>query len=88
MYAYTPDNIYQIYFLKLLFENQQPVLIAGPQGSGKSSNLLRHFSTLSSDKFILNTINLTAFTSANRVQQKIMSKIDRSKFCTNISQFF
>lgn len=77
IYVHTSDNTYQHYFLKLYQQNQKSSLIIGPPNSGKTALLMHYLSKIPADNFILNVIHLTDSTSANRVQQKIMSKIDR-----------
>lgn len=71
------ENARQIYFFKLFIQNQEPTLLVGPRGSGKTRSLLRYLSQLPSDKYIINLINSSGHIKANRIQAKVMSKIDR-----------
>lgn len=67
----------QMYFLKLWFQDQQPSLLLGPVGNGKTATMLHYLSHLPTEKYISNIINLSHYTSARNVQEMIMSKIDR-----------
>ncbi|XP_065213419.1 dynein axonemal heavy chain 3-like [Planococcus citri] len=79
LFIYTSDNAMQMYFLKLWFQDQQPSLILGPPGNGKTATMLHYLSHLPTDKYISNIINLSHYTSAENVQEMIMSKIDRRR---------
>lgn len=77
VYVTLNENAYQIYFLKLFIQNQEPTLFIGPQGSGKTRTMLHYLSQLPSEKYLTNLINLSEHIKSNRVQAKVMSKIDR-----------
>jgi len=66
-----------MFFLKMYLSNAFPVLVVGPTGTGKSAITLNYLMSLSNDKYIANVINFSARTTANQIQDVIMSKCDR-----------
>lgn len=56
-----------------------PILLIGPTGTGKSATILNFLKDLPKDKFIMNTINFSARTSAQQVQDLVMGKLDRRR---------
>lgn len=55
------------------------MIIIGPTGTGKSSTILNFIKELPKDKYILNTLNFSAQTTAQQVQDFVMSKLDRRR---------
>lgn len=60
-------------------QNNIPLLLIGPTGTGKSATILNFLKELPKDKFIMNTVNFSARTSAQQVQDLIMAKLDRRR---------
>ena len=73
----TAETARQEYFLKVCLEHNVPILLMGPTGTGKSVITNSFLSYLPTEKFIVNTINFSARTTASQTQDVIMSKVDR-----------
>ena len=56
-----------------------PLLIVGPTGVGKSAVTNNFLVRLPKERFIANSVNFSARTSANQTQDTIMSKLDRRR---------
>lgn len=56
-----------------------PLLLVGQTGTGKSATIANFLRDLPKDKFIMNSINCSARTSAQQVQDMVMSKLDRRR---------
>jgi len=59
--------------------NRIPMLVIGPTGTGKSATILNFVKELPKDKYILNTLNFSAQTTAQQLQDSVMSKLDRRR---------
>lgn len=57
----------------------KPILLVGPTGTGKSAIALNFLRALPGDRFQLNTLNFSARTTAQQVQELIMAKLDRRR---------
>lgn len=57
----------------------KPILIVGPTGTGKSATVINFMKDMPKEKFTLNTVNFSARTTAQQVQELIMSKLDRRR---------
>ena len=66
-----------LYFIRLFLQNQEPILIVGPGACGKSKTLQHYLRQQSADKYIANVINLSGHADVNRIQSKVITKIDR-----------
>eukprot|EP01135_Chromosphaera_perkinsii_P007265 Nk52_evm73s745 gene=Nk52_evmTU73s745 len=75
----TVETARQVYLLDLFISHGQSLLIVGPTGTGKSAITQRHVNQLSTEKFIPITINFTAQTQANAVQDLLLSKLDKRR---------
>lgn len=73
----TDETAKQQYFLQLLLKNEIPLLFVGPTGTGKSVIVLDYLIHLPKEKFLVNVLNFSARTSANNVQDIIISKLDK-----------
>lgn len=56
-----------------------PILLVGPTGTGKSATIMNHLRDMPKDKFILNVVNFSARTTAQQVQELVMTKLDRRR---------
>ncbi|XP_076366412.1 dynein axonemal heavy chain 3-like isoform X2 [Tachypleus tridentatus] len=75
----TDETVRQMFFLNMYLTNEIPMLFVGPTGTGKSAitnNFLVH---LAREKYIPNSINFSARTTAGQTQDIIMSKLDRRR---------
>lgn len=75
----TKENGCITYWSNHCVQNNIPLLIIGPTGTGKSSTIVNFLKDLPKDKFIMNTVNFSARTSAQQVQDLVMSKLDRRR---------
>lgn len=75
----TKENGCIIYWANHCVTNGIPLLLVGPTGTGKSATILNFLKDLPKDKFIMNTVNFSARTSAQQVQDLVMSKLDRRR---------
>lgn len=75
----TKENGCIMYWANHCVNNGIPMLLVGQTGTGKSATLLNFLKELPRDKFIMNTINFSARTSAQQVQDLVMSKLDRRR---------
>lgn len=78
----TAESARLRYFLDLHLRNEQPTLVVGPTGTGKTAIInafLLSPSALEHDKYITNSIGFSARTSAAQTQDLIMSKLERKR---------
>lgn len=75
----TKETGYIINWLNQCISICKPILIVGPTGTGKSATVLNSMKEMPKEKFVLNTINFSARTTAHQVQDLIMSKLDRRR---------
>lgn len=75
----TKENGCVNYWANHCVSNGIPLLLIGPTGTGKTATILNFLKELPKDKFVLNTVNFSARTSAHQVQDLIMAKLDRRR---------
>ncbi|XP_069937012.1 dynein axonemal heavy chain 3-like, partial [Cherax quadricarinatus] len=75
----TAETARQEFFLRTCLDHDVPLLLLGPTGTGKSAHTNATLVNLPKEKFIINTINFSARTSAGQAQDIIMSKVDRRR---------
>ena len=73
----TSETARQDFFISALLQNEVPLLLIGPTGTGKTAQTMAFLGNLPQDKYIVNTINFSARTTADQAQDVIMSKVDR-----------
>lgn len=73
----TIDTIRYNYLVEAYMNKRQPVLLVGPVGTGKTSTVQKALDALDKDKFLLLTINMSAQTSANNVQETIEGRLEK-----------
>lgn len=56
---------------------KQPVLLVGPVGTGKTSTVQKALDVLDRNNFLLLTINMSAQTSSNNVQETIEGRLEK-----------
>lgn len=75
----TKETGYIINWLNQCLTMGKPILIVGPTGTGKSATVINCMKELPKEKYLLNTVNFSARTTAHQVQDLIMSKLDRRR---------
>jgi dynein heavy chain, axonemal len=75
----TKENSCIMYWANHCVTNAIPLLLVGPTGTGKSVAILNFLKELSKEKYMMNTINFSARTSTQQVQEQIMTKLDRRR---------
>lgn len=75
----TKENSCITYWANHCVTNMIPLLLIGSTGTGKSVTILNFLKDLPRDKYIMNALNFSARTSAQQVQDQIMSKLDRRR---------
>lgn len=75
----TKETGFIMNWLEMCANLSLPIILVGPTGTGKSATIMNYLSDLPKDKFILNVVNFSARTTAQQVQELIMTKLDRRR---------
>eukprot|EP00955_Chlamydomonas_euryale_P064420 358972-Chlamydomonas_euryale.AAC.1 len=76
----TKDSVRYTYLLDMALQHNQPLLMVGPTGTGKSVYMSRHLvKGLPGDKWTPVFITMSARTSANMVQEQVDGRLDKRK---------
>ncbi|XP_053695545.1 dynein axonemal heavy chain 3 [Sabethes cyaneus] len=75
----TKETGYILYWTEMCLSAGIPILLVGPTGTGKSATIASHIRDLPKTKFISNIINCSARSTAQQMQDTIMSKLDRRR---------
>lgn len=75
----TKETNSLLYWINLAMTASIPILLIGQTGTGKSATVRHFLNELPKDKFMNCVLNLAANTSAQQVQEMVMSKLDRRR---------
>ncbi|XP_055637886.1 dynein axonemal heavy chain 3 isoform X3 [Toxorhynchites rutilus septentrionalis] len=75
----TKETGYIMYWTQMCISVGMPILLVGPTGTGKSATIANYIRELPKAKFISNIINCSARSTAQQMQETIMSKLDRRR---------
>ncbi|XP_037908989.1 dynein heavy chain 3, axonemal [Hermetia illucens] len=75
----TKETGFITYWLNFCINKSKPMLLVGPTGTGKSAVIFNHIKDLPKQSNIINVVNFSARTTAQQVQETIMSKLDRRR---------
>ncbi len=73
----TVDTVRYNYIVDALIGNFHPVLLVGPVGTGKTSIAQNVCSKLDASQYSVLTINMSAQTTSNNVQEIIESRVEK-----------
>ncbi|KAB1265173.1 Dynein heavy chain 2; axonemal, partial [Camelus dromedarius] len=73
----TVDTVRYNYLVSALVANQNPVLLVGPVGTGKTSIAQSVLQSLPSSQWSVLTVNMSAQTTSNNVQSIIESRVEK-----------
>lgn len=75
----TKETNTLLHWLNLTMTTSMPIVLIGDSGTGKSATVRHFFNELPKDKYLNSVLNLAANTSAQQVQEMVMSKLDRRR---------
>lgn len=75
----TKETGFILNWLNICVTNQIPLSLIGPTGTGKSATILNYMKNLDANKFVLNTINFSARSTSNQIQELVLSKLDKRR---------
>ncbi|XP_050531221.1 dynein axonemal heavy chain 2 isoform X2 [Daktulosphaira vitifoliae] len=73
----TVDTVRYNYLTESYLSKKQPVLLVGPVGTGKTSTAQKALESLNKNKFSFLTINMSAQTTSNNVQEAIEGRLEK-----------
>lgn len=73
----TIDTVRYNYLVEGLMNITRPILLVGPVGTGKTSTVQKVVDHLDKKKFLLLTINMSARTTSNNVQETIEERLEK-----------
>lgn len=73
----TIDTVRYNYLVKGFMKVKQPILLVGPVGTGKSSTVQKVLDVMDKQKYLFLTINMSAHTTANNVQETIEGRLEK-----------
>ncbi|KAM6163721.1 dynein axonemal heavy chain 2 [Rhynchocyon petersi] len=73
----TVDTVRYNYLVSTLVSNQNPILLVGPVGTGKTSIAQSVLQSLPSNQWSVLTVNMSAQTTSNNVQSIIESRVEK-----------
>jgi dynein heavy chain len=76
----TIDTVRNVYLLDFTIKHKCPVLFVGPTGTGKSAYVQNYLmNNIKKDEYMAFFVNFSAQTSANQVQDIVMSRLDKRR---------
>lgn len=75
----TKESNTMLYWLNQALATSMPIIIVGDTGAGKSVTIRHFLNELPKEKFLNCILNLAANTSAQQVQELVMTKLDRRR---------
>jgi len=73
----TIDTVRYNYIVEAYRSMEQPVLLVGPVGTGKTSTVKKALDALDKNKFLLLTISMSAHTTTHNVQDTIAGRLEK-----------
>ncbi|XP_050431508.1 dynein axonemal heavy chain 2 [Adelges cooleyi] len=73
----TVDTVRYNYLTEAYLSKKQPVLLVGPVGTGKTSTAQKALESLNKNTFSFLTINMSAQTTSNNVQEAIEGRLEK-----------
>lgn len=75
----TKETGYSTAWLRICVAKAIPIMLIGNTGTGKTSTVMNFIKELPREKHLSNVINFSARTTAQQVQEVVMSKLDRRR---------
>ncbi len=75
----TKESGYINNWLDMCFSISSPILFIGPTGTGKTATIMNYLKGLPKEEYLSNVVNCSARTTAQQMQELVMSKLDRRR---------
>lgn len=75
----TNESGYLSYWQEFCISKSYPIMVIGPTGTGKSAIITNNLLAMPKSSNLVNIVNFSARTTAQLVQDTIMSKLDRRR---------